>query len=777
MSSLPRNRFARISAGLRLRPEHTRTARGRSRDIRLAVESVESRTLLAAQPLVMAALGDSLTDEYQFYGPPSPALLGTLTSTPGNGNPGAPDEITSLLSILGSLQSAPGGLGSAALTLPPEIFLTGRSSERNWLENLSLNFTQPPDFGPYSPSSRGATREQGYEQDWALSGTTAAGFNYGSTGTTFEQEYNGYQNEFPTTGNQLQPGLITQSQPASTYTIQDVNVVTILIGGNDYARAAQNYVVHNDTAPLETQGSSGQWVINEAIENSLASAIAAIQAASPNTKIVLMTTPDITFSPLVDSLLTAVSPFYPNLRGDISRDAQDLNTFLKSTYGNMSNVGVIDTQQLFTNFASNPVISGVTVNMAGAGQAYTDAFSGDGFHPGTILQGLIAQAVINEVNTLFPGSTPLAPLTDAQIVSFAINSQPNVTLASSAPASTVGQSVTLTARVSPALLGASVPTGMVTFQTIVTDSPNPLVSPFKVPGVILGTAPLNAQGFATLTLPSLPAGNVQIAAFYNGSPIYEAVLSSELTQTTTATPAPTSTTIASSQGVATFGQPVTFTAFVTADGVGLPTPTGTVTFRDATTNQVLGTADLNGQGQAVLTTASLGVGTHAIVADYAGTTTLASSTSAAFSEVVNAAPAPPPPPPIVIPSPVTTTQLVPVYETVRGRRFVVFQVIVSPMQAQSSVPGGIVTITYGTHRITSLVLNNGTASLVVPLGQAVRRFAYANYQGQSPFLASGSATIYIRPRPALRPIIAASTPQPSHAIRAAAARPRFPRGH
>ncbi|MHC5543715.1 SGNH/GDSL hydrolase family protein, partial [Singulisphaera rosea] len=324
--------------------------------------------------------------------------------------------------------------GSALLTLPPELFLTGRSSARNWVENLAANRSAELTFGNFVSAGRGQTRNQGFEENWALSGTTAAGYNIARTGTTFAQEYEGFPNEFATTGNQSQPGLITQSTPSSQYTIQDVNVATILIGGNDYAQAAVNYVLKSDTAPLETKGSSGQWVINDAIETSIASAISAIQAASPNTKIVLMTTPNIAATPLMQDLLSAVGAFYPNLEPAINRDAADLDTYLNATYGNLTNVKVVDTQKLIKDFAQDPVIDGVSVNMSAAGQAYTDGFSADGFHPGTILQGVLAQAIVTQINALFPGASPaVAPLSDAEIVNFAVNSQPAVTLTSSAP--------------------------------------------------------------------------------------------------------------------------------------------------------------------------------------------------------------------------------------------------------------------------------------------------------------------------------------------------------
>src|SRR5262249_26642725 len=81
------------------------------------------------------------------------------------------------------------------------------------------------------------------------------------------------------------------------------------------------------------------------------------------------------------------------------------------------------------------------------------------------------------------------------------------------------------------------------------------------------------------------------------------------------------TTLQTSTATAVFGQTVVLTATVnSAEG----TPTGTVTFRDGA--RVLGTAPVNGAGQATLAVA-LGVGNHALTAAFPGTDDFAHSTS------------------------------------------------------------------------------------------------------------------------------------------------------
>jgi hypothetical protein len=128
--------------------------------------------------------------------------------------------------------------------------------------------------------------------------------------------------------------------------------------------------------------------------------------------------------------------------------------------------------------------------------------------------------------------------------------------------------------------------------------------------------------------------------------------------TGTGTPITSMTTASSSLNPSTFGQAVTFTASI--GGLfptvivgqpasrsrspvplgavlgGPPVPTGTVTFRDGSTQ--LGTANLDASGQATYSTAALAVGTHPITASYSGDTAYAASTSSLVSQVVNAAP-------------------------------------------------------------------------------------------------------------------------------------------
>jgi len=109
--------------------------RSRSGRRRLSFDSLEERTMLS---ITIAALGDSLTDEYQFYAP-------------------------------------------------------YRTAAENWPEIISTLRSSQVDLGAFSATGagRGQTRNQGYAQDWALQGATAQGDDVVGYNATFVNQYRG----------------------------------------------------------------------------------------------------------------------------------------------------------------------------------------------------------------------------------------------------------------------------------------------------------------------------------------------------------------------------------------------------------------------------------------------------------------------------------------------------------------------------------------------------------------------------------------------------------
>ncbi|TDN93246.1 Ig-like domain-containing protein [Microbacterium sp. BK668] len=184
------------------------------------------------------------------------------------------------------------------------------------------------------------------------------------------------------------------------------------------------------------------------------------------------------------------------------------------------------------------------------------------------------------------------------------------TITSSVNPSTFGDPVTFTATVTAA--GSTVTTGTVLFSQ---------------GGTPLADVAVGPTGQATFTTGDLSVGSQLITATYSGATGFGG---SSGTLEQSVLPTPTSTVLSSSLTPSVLGNPVTFTAIVTA-GSGA-TPTGSVQFADGGTP--LGSSvPLAADGSATLTTSSLAVGPHAITATYLGASAFGIS-SAGVQQVV-----------------------------------------------------------------------------------------------------------------------------------------------
>ena len=209
------------------------------------------------------------------------------------------------------------------------------------------------------------------------------------------------------------------------------------------------------------------------------------------------------------------------------------------------------------------------------------------------LSGLDGLEVAKQAVGLGNGNVPQVPAPSAT----------STTLAASADALLVGQSVTLTATVAGT---GALPTGTVMFL----DGSS-----------VLGTADVNEDCLATFSTSALAAGSHALTAVYDGDPFNTGSISTVLPEIVVQA---SSVTLATSAASTTVGASVTFTATVAAAS-GPEVPTGTVTFEDGGFS--IGTAGLN-SGTATFATSSLDVAgsPHTITAAYSGDTNFAGST-------------------------------------------------------------------------------------------------------------------------------------------------------
>jgi large repetitive protein len=178
----------------------------------------------------------------------------------------------------------------------------------------------------------------------------------------------------------------------------------------------------------------------------------------------------------------------------------------------------------------------------------------------------------------------------------------SVAVAASVNPSVYGQPVTFTATLTAVAPGAGTPGGTVQFKTN---------------GVNFGSAVTLAGGSASsAALASLAVGSYTVTAEYSGDSSFN-ISSGTLATGQVVNQANSATAIASSANPSVYGQPVTFTATLTAVAPGAGTPSGTVQFKTNGVN--FGAAvTLSGGSASSAAISSLAVANYAVTAEYSG---------------------------------------------------------------------------------------------------------------------------------------------------------------
>ena len=229
----------------------------------------------------------------------------------------------------------------------------------------------------------------------------------------------------------------------------------------------------------------------------------------------------------------------------------------------------------------------------------------------------------------------------------------------------------------------------------------------------------------TLTITGVPAG-------LNGAQ-YQAVFSNAAGLSATTTPAtltvkvasPTAVKITPSVSTSVFGQPVTFTATVTAAPPATGTPTGSVTFLDGSIT--LGTATLSTSGKATLTTRAIPAGQNSTIpAIYSGDSEFATSSASTTVSVSQDS---------------TTTTVVSSANPSSFGQSVTFTATVKAVAPGSGVPTGTVTFSDGSTSLGTATLNSsGKATFRTSALGVGSHTITASYVGDSNFTASATTT-------------------------------------
>jgi hypothetical protein len=310
------------------------------------------------------------------------------------------------------------------------------------------------------------------------------------------------------------------------------------------------------------------------------------------------------------------------------------------------------------------------------------------------------------ITVMYGGDTNFLTSTSAALSQVVNQAGTSTALSSSVNPSVYGQSVTFSVTVTAAAPGTGTPTSSVTFMDGSTS---------------LDTATLSG-GKATFKTTALAVGSQSITAIYSGDVNFTTSTSPVVTQTVTQDQ--TTAKLTSSVNPSVYGQPVTFTATVSAVGPGSGTPTGNVTFMDG--NTAIGACTLS-SGKATFTTSSLAVGSHAITAVYGGDVNFTTSTSAAVSQGINQAGS----------STAVGSSATP---SVYGQS-VTFTATVSALAPGSGTPTGTVTFEDGSTILDTASLSGGTASFSISTLAVGTYSIKVVYGGDANFKTSTSATL------------------------------------
>ncbi len=238
---------------------------------------------------------------------------------------------------------------------------------------------------------------------------------------------------------------------------------------------------------------------------------------------------------------------------------------------------------------------------------------------------------------------------------------------------------------------------------------------------VIGSASLDANGSASVSVAGLAPGGHSIVAIYAGDADNASSTSSAIN--VTVQQIATVTTIGADADPANAGAAVHLTAIVSMASGATPDGalSGTVTFSDGAA--VLGTAPINSTGQATFAASGLAVGQHAIVASFGGNTNYAASSSVAMSEAVQQTP--------------TQTSLSLSASTTLAGEPVSFNAVVT---SATGIPTGTVTFRDGNTALGSTTVDQrGNASFSATRLAPGTHNITAAYGGDANYLASVSA--------------------------------------
>ena len=267
----------------------------------------------------------------------------------------------------------------------PQFFPPGgdRRFARNFVEIVAD--TRGLDFGDFSINSRGSPRNQGYANNWALDGSTSSDLITGGQHT----------------------GLAQQIAAAGG----DVNLAWLWIGGNDFRGLFAPEIIQAPDPGASIQSTVVTLATNVQI------AIQTVLAANPQLDVVVANVPDLRALPAIKAAI-AQTPELALFVAGVDQGIQAYNAQVAALAAGSDRIALVDAYRI-----SQPAAAGLPVQV---GSLLLDtnvpgndleSYFVDVLHPGTVSQGLLANAFIDAGNAEFHSG--IARLSDHEIVAYA----------------------------------------------------------------------------------------------------------------------------------------------------------------------------------------------------------------------------------------------------------------------------------------------------------------------------------------------------------------------
>ena len=250
-----------------------------------------------------------------------------------------------------------------------------RTNAENYVELLARHRPGDFDVGPFSVTSRGTPRNEGFEYNWARDGST-------STELLAEGQHTGAA------------GHIAAGRADAAF---------MTVGGNDFRSV---FVAAN---PPEALGQAVPTLLQN-----VATVAQTILASSPTARLVIGNVPDLRRLPELRGAIAA--GLIPQAFADAVAGAIDAyNQQLAATFADNDRVAIADLDAVIEDvFAGEQfVYGGVVIDRDTPGEGLDHLFV-DAVHPGTVGSALIANAFLDASNDKF--GTDYAPLAAAQVI-------------------------------------------------------------------------------------------------------------------------------------------------------------------------------------------------------------------------------------------------------------------------------------------------------------------------------------------------------------------------